>query len=121
LQITQKDLAKRVNVDPKTLRNWKENRPELLEILYLGIEAEQSKSEDTVAKSVIINANKPVVNMGGNVKNITSTNTTDTKPELDISDESDTIKEIVDILKKLPPKKQRKIRLQAELELLEEE
>lgn len=39
--MTKKELAKRINVDPKTLTNWETSKPELIKLLQLGLVAEQ--------------------------------------------------------------------------------
>ena len=39
--MTKKDLAKRINVDQKTLKSWETLRPELLKLIYLGLETEK--------------------------------------------------------------------------------
>jgi len=39
--MTKKELAERINVDPKTLRNWKTSKPELLRLIYLGLATEE--------------------------------------------------------------------------------
>ncbi|MDD3597559.1 hypothetical protein [Sulfuricurvum sp.] len=39
--MTKKELAERINVDPKTLRNWEETKPELMKLIYLGLATEQ--------------------------------------------------------------------------------
>lgn len=38
--MTKKELAQRINVDPKTLRNWEKTKPELLKLIYLGLATE---------------------------------------------------------------------------------
>lgn len=43
--MTRKDLAQRLNVDPKTLRNWEKSKPELLKLIYLGLATEEHKQE----------------------------------------------------------------------------
>ena len=39
--MTKKELAERINVDPKTLKNWETSKPELLKLIYLGLETER--------------------------------------------------------------------------------
>lgn len=39
--MTKKELADRINVDPKTLKNWETSKPELLKLIYLGLETEK--------------------------------------------------------------------------------
>jgi hypothetical protein len=39
--MTKKELAERINVDPKTLRNWEETKPELMKLIYLGLSTEE--------------------------------------------------------------------------------
>ena len=39
--MTKKELAERINVDPKTLTNWETTKPELIKLLQLGLAAEQ--------------------------------------------------------------------------------
>lgn len=39
--MTKKELAERINVDPKTLKNWETSKPELLKLIYLGLTTEE--------------------------------------------------------------------------------
>lgn len=39
--MTKKELAERIDVDPKTLRNWEATKPELMKLIYLGLASEQ--------------------------------------------------------------------------------
>lgn len=39
--MTKKELAERINVDPKTLRNWETSKPELIKLINLGLEVEK--------------------------------------------------------------------------------
>lgn len=39
--MTKKELAERINVDPKTLKNWETSKPELLKLIYLGLASEK--------------------------------------------------------------------------------
>lgn len=39
--MTKKELASRINVDPKTLKNWESSKPELLKLIYLGLATEE--------------------------------------------------------------------------------
>jgi len=39
--MTKKELADRINVDPKTLKNWETSKPELLKLIYLGLASEK--------------------------------------------------------------------------------
>jgi hypothetical protein len=39
--MTKKELADRINVDPKTLKNWETSKPELLKLIYLGLATEE--------------------------------------------------------------------------------
>ena len=39
--MTKKELAERINVDPKTIRNWETSKPELIKLINLGIEVEK--------------------------------------------------------------------------------
>ena len=43
--MTKKDLAERINVDPKTLKNWETSKPELLKLKYLGLATEEHIKE----------------------------------------------------------------------------
>lgn len=56
--MTKKELAERINVDPKTLKNWETSKPELLKLIYLGLETEEhiKETEDylKVIKSLVI-------------------------------------------------------------------
>jgi len=39
--MTKKELADRINVDPKTLKNWETSKPELIKLIYLGLASEK--------------------------------------------------------------------------------
>ncbi|MDO9055345.1 MAG: hypothetical protein Q7U69_02255 [Sulfuricurvum sp.] len=39
--MTKKELAERIDVDPKTLRNWEATKPELMKLIYLGLATEK--------------------------------------------------------------------------------
>lgn len=39
--MTKKKLAERINVDPKTLKNWETSKPELVRLISLGLAAEE--------------------------------------------------------------------------------
>jgi len=43
--MTRKELAKLIGVDIKTLKNWEENRPELVRLINLGLQAENNIRE----------------------------------------------------------------------------
>jgi transcriptional regulator with XRE-family HTH domain len=43
--MTKKELAERINVDPKTLKNWEASKPELLRLIYLGLATEEHIKE----------------------------------------------------------------------------
>lgn len=38
--MTKKELAKRLDIDVKTLNAWEENRPEVMRLIKLGLKAE---------------------------------------------------------------------------------
>lgn len=38
--MTKKELAKKLNIDVKTLNSWEENRPEVMRLIKLGLQAE---------------------------------------------------------------------------------
>ena len=38
--MTKKELAKRLNIDIKTLNSWEGNRPEVMRLIKLGLQAE---------------------------------------------------------------------------------
>ncbi|MGE4295389.1 MAG: hypothetical protein AB7E49_06805 [Campylobacterales bacterium] len=38
--MTKKELAERIRVDPKTLKNWETTKPELIKLIHLGLAAE---------------------------------------------------------------------------------
>lgn len=46
--MTKKELAERINVDPKTLKNWESTKPELLKLIYLGLETEKHIKETEI-------------------------------------------------------------------------
>ena len=39
--MTKKELAQRINVDPKTIKNWETTKPELIKLINLGLEVEK--------------------------------------------------------------------------------
>lgn len=39
--MTKKELAQRINVDPKTIKNWETTKPELIKLINLGLEIEK--------------------------------------------------------------------------------
>lgn len=39
--MTKKELADRINVDPKTLKNWETTKPELMKLIQLGLATEK--------------------------------------------------------------------------------
>ncbi|HEX5329761.1 hypothetical protein [Sulfuricurvum sp.] len=51
--MTKKELAERIDVDPKTLRNWETTKPELMKLIYLGLATEKyiSNVEQYVQKT----------------------------------------------------------------------
>lgn len=42
--MTKKELAKRLNIDTKTLKSWEETRPEVMRLIRLGLATEQHVS-----------------------------------------------------------------------------
>ncbi|XXF41560.1 helix-turn-helix domain-containing protein [Sulfurimonas sp. NW9] len=38
--MTKKELAKRLNIDVKTLNSWEKNRPEVMRLIKFGLYAE---------------------------------------------------------------------------------
>ena len=51
--MTKKELAERINVDPKTLRNWETSKPELMRLIKLGlISEEQIKTTEEYLKKM---------------------------------------------------------------------
>lgn len=45
MKITKKELAERINVDPKTITNWETTKPELIKLIYLGLATEEHIKE----------------------------------------------------------------------------
>lgn len=43
--MTKKELAERINVDPKTLTNWEKQKPELIKLINLGLAAEKHQKD----------------------------------------------------------------------------
>jgi len=39
--MTKKELAQRISVDPKTIKNWESSKPELIKLINLGLEVEK--------------------------------------------------------------------------------
>jgi transcriptional regulator with XRE-family HTH domain len=51
--MTKKELAERINIDPKTLKNWETSKPELIKLIYLGLATEQHIQDVTEYLTVI--------------------------------------------------------------------
>lgn len=127
--MTQKKMAERLGIDPKTIRNWRDTRPELLKILFLGLEAEKTNMKQSIIVGGKINNvdmsshknnfatqdNQCVHDMKNDNNNITN----DLLNEISKNDSM--IIDIVKMLQQLPEIKQRKIKLQVELELISEQ
>ena len=96
-KITQKELAKRINVTEHTLSNWKKTKPELIKLINLGLEAEKNGG-------IKINGNNNIV---GNHNKI-------------MINGNDICKEICEALKKLPEQKQKKFYHKIMAEIYEE-
>lgn len=45
MKLTQQDIARILEVDPKTIRNWRKNKPKLYEIIMFGFAVEESIDE----------------------------------------------------------------------------
>lgn len=45
MKISKKELAERINVDPKTITNWETTKPELIKLIYLGLATEKYINE----------------------------------------------------------------------------
>lgn len=45
MKISKKELAERINVDPKTITNWETRKPELIKLIYLGLATEEHIKE----------------------------------------------------------------------------
>lgn len=43
--MTKKELAERINIDPKTLKNWETTKPELIKLIYIGLATEEHIKE----------------------------------------------------------------------------
>jgi len=43
--MTKKELAKRLDIDVKTLNAWEENRPEVMRLIRIGLATEQHVSD----------------------------------------------------------------------------
>jgi len=56
--MTKKNLAERINVDPKTLKNWETSKPELLKLIYLGLATEEHIKETEVYMKTIKELNE---------------------------------------------------------------
>ena len=51
--MTKKDLAERIQVDPKTIKNWETTKPELLRLIYLGLATEEHiKDTESYIKTI---------------------------------------------------------------------
>jgi len=56
--MTKKELAERINVDPKTLKNWETTKPELLKLIYLGLATEKYIAQTESYLKIIKEQNK---------------------------------------------------------------
>jgi hypothetical protein len=45
MKLTQQDMARILNIDPRTLRNWKKQKPKLYEIVLKGFAIEFATQE----------------------------------------------------------------------------
>lgn len=43
--LTQQDIARILEIDPKTLRNWRKNKPELYKKVMQGFQLEEAVEE----------------------------------------------------------------------------
>ena len=43
--MTDKEIAKLIKVNPSTLHRWKQSKPELLELIKLGLKYKQKEDE----------------------------------------------------------------------------
>lgn len=51
--MTKKELAERINIDPKTLKNWETTKPELIKLIYIGLATEKHiKETDTYLQTI---------------------------------------------------------------------
>jgi len=59
--MTKKELAERINVDTKTLKNWETSKPELIKLINLGLVTEEQINSTEDYLSTIKNiSNKPM-------------------------------------------------------------
>ena len=61
MEITKKELAKRINVDPKTLTNWETTKPELIRLIKLGLATEQHVKDVEKYLDSINNMRQPAI------------------------------------------------------------
>ncbi|MCH5322587.1 MAG: hypothetical protein J1E31_03280 [Helicobacter sp.] len=64
--MTQRDIAGRLDINVKTLRKWKKDRPKVYELLMIGLKAEeliQKLKKDTQDLENLINAAKNINNI----------------------------------------------------------
>lgn len=45
MKLTQQDMARILEIDPRTLRNWRKNKPKLYEIIIKGFNVENAVVE----------------------------------------------------------------------------
>ena len=62
MKLTQQDKARLLNIDPRTLRNWRKDKPYLYKIIMLGFGVEdminQSDKSNEDLKKLIDELNK---------------------------------------------------------------
>lgn len=66
--MTKKELAERINVDPKTIKNWETSKPELIKLINLGLEVEKQLGSIDLSNFQDINLSQldlmKIINLG---------------------------------------------------------
>ncbi|MCB4773597.1 MAG: hypothetical protein LGB05_08270 [Sulfurovum sp.] len=60
--MTKKELAKKLDIDVKTLDSWEEKRPEVMRLIRIGLAAEQHTKD---VERYLTELKNNIINQGG--------------------------------------------------------